>query len=67
MSKLFRSLGADTNPADDDSPITTTPDVRLPAQARKKKKEKETLKSARRPRLDVTEMKKICVIQSVTR
>lgn len=41
MSKLFRRLGADTNPADDDSPITTTPDVRLPAQAIKKKKKKK--------------------------
>lgn len=40
MSELFRRLGADTNPADDDSPITTTPDVRLPAQAIKKKKRK---------------------------
>ena len=47
MSKLFRRLGADTNPADDDSPITTTPDVRLPAQAIKKKKKKKKQWKAR--------------------
>lgn len=29
---------ADTNPADADVPITTTPDVRLPAQAKKNTK-----------------------------
>lgn len=42
-------------------PITTTPDVRLPAPAQK------IQKCAKQARLEVTEIKKICVAESVTR
>lgn len=54
--------GADTNPADACVPITATPDVRLLAKPKKKK----MLEHAKQARLEVTEIKKMCVIESVT-